>query len=243
MESSANQCRKVARFDSGPWYHTKGGIIMSGVTCQIKNYKALRKQIDDMKKAPRKVISSITAEAKKRVPGWVATEVSKVYGVKKGEITGNKVGKVNVKGNSIEKVKVIYTGRVLTHTHFGMSPTAPKPGNGAYTLRATIIKGERATLGKVKKLTKKQRAEMGKNFTRSGTRNSDHSPIMLMRANGGHYLPFQRVSENRRDVVVRKTVSLPQMVSSDRTHEAIQNAISNGLQKRLDHYMGRYMGE
>ena len=211
------------------------------VTCQIKNYKALRKQIEDMKKAPRKVIKSITAEAKKRVPGWVATEVSKVYGVKKSEITNNKIGTVKAEGESIDKVKVIYKGRVLTPTHFGMSPKAPKPNRGSYTLKATIIKGERATLGKVKKLTKKQRAAMAKNFTRSGTRKSDHSPVMLMHT-GATYIPFQRKSINRKDVEAVKTVSLPQMVSSKRTEEAIQNAISDNLGKRLDHYMEQHMG-
>ena len=211
------------------------------VTCQIKNYKALRKQFEDMKKAPRQVIKSITAEATKRVPGWVAAEVSKVYGVKKGEITNNKIGKVKAEGKSIEQVKVIYTGRVLTPTHFGMSPKAPKPDRGAYTLKASIIKGERATLGKVKKLTKKQRAALAKNFTRSGERKSDHSPVMLM-PTGSTYIPFQRKSTNRKDVEAIKTVSLPQMVSSKRTEEGIQNAISENLGKRLDHYMERYMG-
>lgn len=210
------------------------------VTCEIKNYKALRKQIEDMKKAPRQVLKSLTADAKKRVPGWVATEVSKVYGVKKSEITGKKIGTVTPQGKDFNEVKVIYKGRLLTPTHFSMSPKAPKPDRGSYTLKATIIKGERKTLGKVKKLTKKQRAAMAKNFTGSGTKKSDHSPIMLMRANGGQYLPFQRKSKDRNDVEAIKTVSLPQMVSSERTREGIQTAISDGLGKRLDHHMKRY---
>ena len=215
---------------------------MSSVTCQVKNYKLIKKKIDDMQKAPRKVLTSVTAEAKKRVPGWVATEVAKEYGIKKGEITGQDVGKVTPQGNSFKEVRVVYTGRMLTHTHFNMSPKAPNPG-GAYTLKATIVKGQRATLGKVKKLTKKQRAALAKNFTGSGSRSSDHSPIMLMRAaNGGHYLPFQRVSQDRGDIVVRKAISLPQMVDSKRTHDGIQKAISENMGKRLEHYMNRYMG-
>jgi threonine dehydrogenase-like Zn-dependent dehydrogenase len=46
----------------------------------------------------------------------VATEVSKTYGIKKGEITGQKVGNVKVKGNNIKTVKVIYTG--MCHSEF-----------------------------------------------------------------------------------------------------------------------------
>ena len=211
------------------------------VTCEVKNYKLIKKKIDDMQKAPRQVMKSLTAEAKKRVPGWVATEVTKEYGVKKAEITGQKIGTVKPKGESFKEVRVVYTGRLLTPTHFNMSPKAPKPGGG-YTLKATIVKGQRSTLGKVKKLTKKQRADLAKNFTREGTQRSNHSPIMLMRANGGHYLPFQRVSHDRADVVVRKAISLPQMVSSKRTEAGIQKAISEKMGKRLEHYMSRYMG-
>lgn len=211
------------------------------VTCEVKNYKLIKKKIDDMQKAPRKVMTSLTSEAKKRVPGWVATEVVKEYGVKKSEITGQKIGKVTPQGADFKNVRIVYTGRLLTPTHFNMSPKAPKPG-GAYTLKATIVKGQRTTLGKVKKLTKKQRAELAKNFTRSGSRTSDHSPIMLMRANGGHYLPFQRKSTNRKDIEAIKNISLPQMVGSKRTEAGIQRAINEGLGKRLDHYMDKYMG-
>ena len=213
---------------------------MSGVRMAIKNYQGIKKKLDEKKKGPQKVMKALTSDARKRVPGWVATEVTNTYGVKKTEITGKKIGDVKMKGKDVRTLKVIYTGRPLTHTHFSMSPTAPKEGGG-YTLKATILKGQRTTLGKVKKLTKKQRAALAKNFAGSGTKNSDHSPIMLMRANGGQYLPFQRVSQNRADVVVRKTVSLPQMVSSERTEEDIQRAISEGLGKRLDHHMKRYM--
>ena len=212
------------------------------ITCEIKNYKALRKQIKDMKKAPRQVLKSLTADAQKRAPGWVATEVSKVYGVKKSEITGKKIGSVKVQGGNIDQVQIVYKGRVLTPTHFSMSPKAPKPNRGSYTLKASIIKGERTTLGKVKKLTKKQRAALAKNFTRSGTQKSDHSPVMLM-PTGSTYIPFQRRSTNRKDVQAVKTVSLPQMVSSERTEKGIQTAISDGLGKRLNHHMQRYMGK
>ena len=216
-------------------------VAALSVRFEVKDYNLLQKKLDQMREAPTKVMNSITAEARKRVPGWVATEVTKAYGVKKSEITGQKIGKVKTTGNNIRKVKVIYTGRLLTPTHFSMSPKAPKDGGGSYTLKATIIKGQRTTLGKVKKLTKKQRAALGKNFTKSGTQTSDHSPVMLMRAKGGQHLPFQRKSRDRKDIDAIKTVSLPQMVSSERTAEGIQQAINENLGKRLDHYMERYM--
>ena len=205
----------------------------------IKNYKTVMKKLDDKKKAPQKVMKALASDARKRVPGWVATEITNVYGVKKSEITGKKIGGVKVQGTDVKNMKVIYTGRLLTHTHFSMSPKVPKEGGG-YTLKATVLKGQRKTLGNVKKLTKAQRAALAKNFTGSGSKSSNKSPIMLMRANGGQYLPFQRKSANRKDIDVVKTISLPQMVSSERTKDNIQQAINDGLEKRLEHHMKRY---
>ena len=220
-----------------------------GVTAGIRNFVELKKDLESMaKEKPQKVLNALTADARKRVPGWVATEVVQHYGVKKQEITGQKIGTLRVKGNSAKNLKFIYRGRLLTPTHFSMTPKTPKPNGGAYTLKASIIKGERATLGKVKKLTKKQRRDLGKNFRREGMQRSDHSPVMLMRtgnkqAGGTNHIPFQRKSHARSDVEAIKTLSLPQMVSSDRTKEGIQKAINAGLEKRLDHHMKRFMGE
>ena len=209
---------------------------------EIKAYKALTKKLEENKQAPQKVMKALSSDARKRVPGWVATEVTKTYGIKKGDITGKKVGNVKVQGSDVRRMKIIYSGRPLTHTHFSMSPKVPKEGGG-YTLKATVLKGQRKTLGNVKKLTKAQRKAVAKNFTGSGSKSSNKSPVMLMRANGGQYLPFQRKSANRNDIDVVKTVSLPQMVSSKRTELAIKTAIDDGLRKRLDHHMNRYMGK
>ena len=211
-----------------------------GVTCTIKNYEALQRHIAKMKKAPETVLKRTLSDMKTRTPGWVATEVAKVYGVKKGEVNSGSLGSVKVQGDSVKDVKIIYKGRVLTPTHFGMTPKAPGPN--AYTLKASVLKGQKTTLGKVKKLTKKQRKALAKNFTGSGTQNSDHSPIMLMHtgntaAGGTNYIPFQRKSTNRDDVEAIKTVSLPQMVSSKRTHDNISKAINENLEKRLAHHM------
>lgn len=216
-----------------------------GIRCEVRDIKGTQRQLYKIGAAPEKVLRRLAADAKKRVPGWVAAEVVKQYGVKKSEITGQKVGTVTVKGNTIKHTKIIYRGRTLTPTHFSMSPKAPKANRGAYTIKATIIKRERATLGKVKKMTKKQRAALVKNFRREGTQNSDHSPVMLMPASKGSstYIPFQRKSQSRSDVEAVKTLSLPQMVSSDRTGPGIQKAINEGLSKRLDHHMERFLGK
>jgi hypothetical protein len=212
---------------------------MSSGGSGVENYSTVVKEIRGMRKGAETCIKRTMSDMRTRVPGWVATEVAAVYGIKKGEITPSKAGKggkkaggVSVRGETIDSMVIVYRGRVLTPTHFGMTPKAA-PLNRGYTLKASILKGSKSTLGKVKKLTKKQRKQIGKNFRRQGTRSSDHSPIMLMGNGGGGSIPFQRKSPNRKDLEVIKTVSLPQMVSSDRTKDNIERAINEGLEKRL----------
>lgn len=211
--------------------------MAGGVTCAIKNYKALKKRIDKTSKTSETVTKRILSDFKSRAPTWIAKEVSEVYGITKKEV--NTLGNMKVKGDSIDEVAVVYKGRVLTPTHFKMSPTAPKP---AYTLKAEIIRGKKATLGKVKKLTKKQRKALAKNFTGEGTRKSDHSPIMLLKtgaasADKTQYIPFQRKSVDRNDLKAIKSVSVPQMVRNEKAQPRITRAINEGMEKRIQHHM------
>ena len=203
------------------------------VTCKIQEYNALQKRINKVGKVSETVVKRTMSDASKRVPGWIAQEVPKHYGIKKAEITSGKVGSIKVHGDDLGTLKIIYKGRVLTPTHFSMSPK--EPGKNAYTLKYRVVD---QTKSKVKKLTKKQRKALAKNLRGEGTRSSDHSPIMLMRT-GGTYIPFQRKSTNRKDIQAIKTVSLPQMVSSDGTtlKPEIANEVWPKLDKRLDHHL------
>lgn len=203
----------------------------------IVNFKQVTSDLDKIwKKAPRTVLDRTLSDVRKRAPSWIGQEVAAQYGIKKSEVGDGKTSKLKIEGNKLPDVTLKYSGRVLTPTHFNMTPKAPKPGGGSYTLKASIFKGKRTTLGKVKKLTKKQRAALGKNFRKEGTQNSDHSPIMLM-APKGKYLPFQRKSTRRNDVDIIKTLSVPQMISSERVKPNIQKALDEKLGKRLDHHL------
>lgn len=193
-----------------------------------REIKQTLKALEGIQGKSEKVITRLMADMRSRAPGWIASEVTQVYKIKKSEITPAKVGRAGRSAGSI-RVQIVYRGRTLTPTHFGMTPKVPRD---TYTLKAEIIKGKKTVLGQKKKLTKKQRAALGKNFRRQGTRTSDHSPIMLMRT-GSTYIPFQRKSFDRKDVEAIKTLSLPQMVSSERTSEGISRALNEGLQKRM----------
>ena len=216
-------------------------------------YQQTIKELEKMQKAPKKVIDRTVKDFKQRGPSWVAQEVVKFYNIKKSEITPAKTGKaskgsagtIKAAGDTINSMTLVYRGRVLTPVRFSMTPKAPK---ASYTLKAQIKKGEKKTLGKVKKLTKKQRKNIGKNFTQQGTQNSNKSPVMLMHTgnkqeDGTNYIPFQRQSKDRNDIKAIKTISMPQMISNPKVEKEIYAAIGDKLGKRFDHYTEQYMNK
>lgn len=217
----------------------------------IKGYKDLVKQLEGLKSAPQKVIESTLSDVKARGPGWIASGITDRYGIKKTDITGGKVGKLKIQYKGSMALRLKYSGRRLTPARFSMSPKSPKPNRGSYTLKATILKGNRKTIGKVKKLTKKQLTNIGRNFQHQGTRNSPQSPWMLQttgnkKEGGIDYIPFQRRKQPGEFKDVMRTVSLPQMVTQGKDGDLqpeVEARFMEGLEKRMDHYAKRYMGE
>ena len=201
------------------------------VTFGIQDLITLNKGIAKMRKTPKTVINRTLSDFRKRAPGWVSAVVANDYNITKREV--NELGNMKVRGKSVTNIRIVYKGRMLTPIHFHMTPKTPKQ---SYSLKAEILRGNKVELGKVKKLTKKQRAKLAKNLTREGTRTSDHSPIMLMRT-GTKYIPFQRKSYDRKDVEVIKTVSVPHMVQNEWVAPRISNVIQENLGKRIEHHM------
>lgn len=142
---------------------------------------------------------------------------------------------INVAGITVDGATLVYKGKTLTPTHFKMSPKkqpearlnepARVPGQAIatdrsspvamvkppkpYTVKATIIKGKRASLP-------------------HGT--------FIASGNGGVTLPFQRKSESRSPIEAVRTLSVPQMIDG-RARETINELINENLQKRFEHHM------
>lgn len=213
---------------------------MPGITVALEGVETLanlRKAQKDAEKALRRTMQDIRS----RGPTWIAKGVAEEYNLKPGEITGGGLVSMRVRGQDLGELEFQYKGRLLTPSHFSLSPKAPR--QGSYTLKATIKRGQRATLGSVKKLTKKQRQNIGRNFRRQGTRNSPQSPPMLAytgnkQAGGTNYIPFQRTRQPGNFDKVIKTISVPQMIQdgSGTLKPAVRRQLNENIQKRFDHY-------
>ena len=225
-------------FRTGPMKR-KGGSFSVSCAGGADIVKRLQKLDNGGKVAIQRTVSDFT----KRAPGWVSKGIREHYGVDTAAIkdaaTKPKRGKTTIKvaGISVDGATLEYKGRTLTPTHFKMSPkkrpdtqqTKPIriPGQaiaGAgdvamirppkkYTIKATIIKGKRASLP-------------------AGT--------FIASGNGGSTLPFQRTGEGRMPIEAVRTLSVPQMIDG-RARETIEETISTKLGERFQHHIKQVM--
>lgn len=218
------------------------------VKVKLDDAKALA-ELRDLLDKSETAMNRTMGDIRNRGPGWIAKGIREEYNISTAKIKDR--SKLKIKGGSIGDLEFHYSGTMLTPASFNMSPDKPKPG--AYTIKATIKRGKRSTVGRVKKLTKKQRKNIGRNFTKQGTRNSPSSPPMLIgtgakSASGTSHIPFQRTkpggstSGGPMDHVI-KTVSVPQMIQDGQgnTKPSVKKALDEGIEKRFDHYTSQIM--
>lgn len=142
---------------------------MGYLKIEAKNLMKISKQLERTVKPAQKVINRTIGDLRKRAPGWVATEVTQVYNIAKGKITPASkdakkpkrlAGEIKFRGGkTIGEAAIIYHGRVLTPTHFKMTPAKPKKSKTVktkggktkkvrqrYDVTAEIKKGERKVI-------------------------------------------------------------------------------------------------
>ena len=212
------------------------------ISIQIENLRQLVADVQAIEAGGRKAISSTVKDVKARAPGWIAQEVTAVYNIKKGEITPSSGGKpkkmagsIRITGETIEELTLVYKGRLLTPVHFGMTPKTAPPGK-SYTLRMQVVKGQKKVIGRYL------------NTRTPGGPYSERSHNILMgtgntKAGGVSAIPFQRMSRTRTDIKKFTTISVPSMITSERTNEKIMTRLQEETAKRLQHNLDRALGK
>lgn len=203
----------------------------------IKDIQKLAREIMGINADAETFVKRTVSDVKKRGPGWIAQGVAEEYKVTRKAVTSGQLGKLSVHGD-LRHLTLKYSGKRLDLTKFNLTPKVPKK---TYTLKVEVRRGQKVAINKVSKPTKKQyRQNIARNFRRQGTRNSPSSPVMLMfMGNADKYRPFQRETQNRTDLRLKRTISLPQMVTEGRNgplHPAPAKYFSIGLEKRVEHH-------
>lgn len=186
----------------------------------VPNFSKVVAAMKDLNKDVNKAISMTISDVKARAPAQITKAVTSVYGIKSAEVTaagkdaklGSKtVGSIKVKGVHVDSVQLIYKGRVLTPTHFSMTPRTRPSGGRKYTVKAAIYKGKKKSLG-------------------TG---------VFLAPTGGTQIPFKRAGKKRLPIDAVKTVSIPQMLMNDVVAPDIQTRLDELLATRMEHHAQR----
>lgn len=197
----------------------QGDIMASGIMqITIQRYEDILNSINDMRAQSEKAVQRTISDFKSRAPSWISQEVCKEYNIKKKDVNEHKKGvknqgQIKVRGTKIDNIEIVYQGRVLTPTHFGMKPTSRQ--NRPYQVTAQI--------------------------TKSSGRKALGSNVFLASSGGAGttQIPFQRKGAARTPIAAVKTISVPQMISNVRVSANIQKRINEEMKKRLEHNLQR----
>lgn len=235
-------------FHAGQARRTSGSITITMKNGK-KLAKKLEKLKDGGETAIKRTVSDFTARAPAWVSKGIRQHYGVDTAAIKEAGPRSKRGatSIRVSGVSVDGATLEYKGRTLTPIHFKMSPTTrnPKglakkpakvPGQAISTgspvamvrppmpfqVKATIIKGQRATM------------KPG-TYLASSSKKSADAPI----------LPFQRTGAGRTPVHAVRTLSVPQMIGSEekksRASDTISEIINENLEKRFENHIKRAM--
>lgn len=158
-----------------------------------------------------------------RAPGKIASAVTAEYNIKKKEIKPSnkykikKAGSITVHGQNLTSLEFRYAGRLLTLTHFPMTPKT-RPDKKRYKIKA-----------KVKKQQKVINAPEGGGV------------FLAPAAKSATILPWMRFSKDKLDIAPIKTLSLPQMVDNDNVREQVNKDLSELVDNRFQHNLKRHL--
>lgn len=178
--------------------------------------KVLRKNGNEWAKQ----MQHATQDMKRAAPGIVAKRTASVYTVKQGEVNPSsyKFAGVCSMSGGVADLSMTYRGRQLTLAHFGLRHSGVNP-DYPYTVSAAVLKGQRKTLGKVKRP-----------WSQGGAYGAKSPGMMLP----GIIPPVRRFGMK---VEAASGLSVPQMVGSRRhinaTMKELQNRQIRILQQRL----------
>ena len=227
-------------FHAGQARRTSGSITITMKNGK-KLAKKLEKLKDGGETAIKRTVSDFTARAPAWVSKGIRqhygvdTAAIKEAGPKtKRGATSTRVSGISVDGAALE-----YKGRTLTPIHFKMSPKSRPSGQQAKQLR---IPGQKIATAKGSPvaMVRPPKKYTVKATILKGGRASMKQGTFITAGNGGSSLPFQRTGEGRTPIEAVRTLSVPQMISG-KAKETIEETIGSNLEKRFEHHIQQAM--
>lgn len=230
---------------------------MAVVEFQLHDIGELLSFIEEQGEVGKKAVSYTIKDIKSRAPGWVASEVSSVYNIKKTEIIparteesrNKKAVSVYASGSTLETVSIVYRGRTLTPIHFSMTPKKPSRQKvGRRAIPGEYIKFGNRTYGAkaiglapiYKKYIISYEVRKGSRRIIEGKKNLQTPFLAPVEAGSNKYIVFQRKGESRTDMYSLRTVSVPQMLGNKQVREKIEKRVYDTTEQRLQYHVNRF---
>lgn len=209
------------------------------------------------REAVKRAVNYTVRDIKSRAPGWIATEVSSVYNIKKTEITPAKTEKskskkavsIHTSGNTLESVSIVYRGRALTPIHFSMSPQKPRMQKTSRKIAVpgSMINfaGNRSSdvgmVAVIKKYAISYEILRGKRYKASGKQDYSIPFLAPVKSGSNKYIVFQRKGDSRTNMYSVRTVSVPQMIENKNVYDKIGKKVEESAEQRLQHHLDRFL--
>ena len=219
-------------FYTGQSRRTKGGF-----TVTMKNGAELAKKLAKLESGSETALKRTVSDFTSRAPAWVSKGIRQHYGVDTAAINeaGPKKTKgassIKVSGVTVDSATLEYKGRTLTPTHFKMTPKTRPTAQQKKPIR---IPGQAVRTGSPVAMVSPPKPYTVKASIMKGSRASLPAGTFIAPANGDVSLPFQRKGGARSPIEAVRTLSVPQMISG-RAKETIEELIATNLEKRFEH--------
>lgn len=212
-------------------------------------YEGVLKKLERDNVGLGKAMKATTSDMKKRLPGRIADDVRTRYNIKKSEVMptgsgkGKKAGTIRVKGEKLSDVALVYRGRRLTHTHFGLTPKAPPEPKGLPE-KGPGARKHRRLKGAERSAMKKRRRTL-KATVIKGQKKVIHTKAFLVHTGAvdeskTQYIPFIRKGKKAMPLKAIKTLSVPQMVDNPNVRPLIEQDVDKLIRDRLAHNVRRF---
>lgn len=212
---------------------------------EVQNLEEVLSGLNKRKEYAAKAVNSTCKDFKSRAPGWINKAVTQKYTIKSGEVKGalkgaHNVGTTVLGGVKLDDIRLEYSGRILTFSHFRFTPKKP----AGVSKKRGLIPGQYTTAGRpvvYASLLKKTNAKVTVKKGQTKVLKGRYSPTPFIASmRGSPMMPFQRRTAERSSVVSMRSVSIPQMITNEEVSQDINERISEGLGKRLQHHLDRY---
>ena len=138
---------------------------------------------------------------------------------------------------AVDGATLEYKGRTLTPLHFKMSPKQAPTTKQKNPIR---IPGQLIAAGSPVAMVRPPKPYTVKATIIKGQRSAMSSDTFLTAGRGGVVLPYQKSGDNRQPIEAVRTLSVPQMIDG-RARETIEQTINTKLDERFNHHIERAM--